>query len=178
CISNLFSAISTAFDVGTMYEENSNKNGQYSAKSTREIPLRILVVEDTPFNQKFVSRLLERWGYDFVIAENGLFALEEIEKSEFDIIFMDIQMPEMDGFETTIAIRKSEENTDRHIPIIAMTAHAMKDDYDRCIECGMDDYISKPIAIDVLYEKVQNLVPEKEQDISFLEEGDDVQTSD
>jgi two-component system, sensor histidine kinase and response regulator len=113
-------------------------------------PLDILVAEDTPFNQKFISRLLGKWGHRLVIVENGVDTLQALSKEDFDVVLMDVQMPEMDGFEATKALRKAEVGTGMHIPVIAMTAHAMKGDRERCIEAGMDDYLSKPIAADKL----------------------------
>jgi len=121
-------------------------------------PLNILVAEDTPFNQKFIGRLLDRWGINCEIAENGALAVTAHKTKSYDIILMDVQMPEMDGFEATMAIRKMEEGNSRHTPIIAMTAHAMKGDRERCIEAGMDDYVSKPISSDILREAILNLI--------------------
>ena len=124
--------------------------------------LRILVAEDTPFNQKYIKRLLGRWGHTSVIAENGIRALEVLDKDTFDLILMDVQMPEMDGFEATQAIRRKEAKGGGHIPIIAMTAHAMKGDRERCISAGMDDYVSKPISVEMLLEAIQKLLDMKE----------------
>ncbi len=86
-------------------------------------------------------------GHSVVTAEHGGKALEALGKEHFDLVFMDVQMPEMDGFEATAAIREKEYESGRHIPIIAMTAHAMKGDREKCIKAGMDDYVSKPIKI-------------------------------
>ena len=139
-------------------------------------PLRILVAEDTPFNQKFIQRLLERWGHQAVIVENGRLAVEALKtapKDKFDIVLMDVQMPEMDGFEATTAIRKQENKTGGHIPIIAMTAHAMKGDRERCLKAGMDDYVSKPIASEALLKAIQSLIPEElQQDIPAPEKSE------
>jgi len=117
------------------------------------------VAEDTPFNQKYILRLLTRWGHQTTIVENGREAMEAVSRTNFDIILMDVQMPEMDGFEATVAIRQLEEKIDRHVPIIAMTAHAMKGDRERCLEVGMDDYVSKPIDSDTLLKTIHTLVP-------------------
>jgi PAS domain S-box-containing protein len=119
--------------------------------------LKILVAEDTPFNQKFILRLLERWRHDAVLAENGLQAIETFKKEEFDIILMDVQMPQMDGLEAARAIREEERETNTHIPIIAMTAHAVKGDRERCLEAGMDDYVSKPIDSEKLFDAIEAL---------------------
>jgi len=120
-------------------------------------PLKILVAEDTLFNQKFILRLLERWSHQAVLVENGFQALESLKKETFDLILMDVQMPQMDGLEAAGAFRKTEQKSGGHIPIIAMTAHAVKGDRERCLEAGMDEYVSKPIDSDKLFETVENL---------------------
>ena len=120
--------------------------------------LHFLVAEDTPFNQKFILRLLERWGHEAEIAKNGLEALDALSKKKYDLVLMDIQMPEMDGLEATAAIRKRETHSGDHIPIIALTAHAMKGDRERCLAAGMDEYISKPISPDALLKAIQQLM--------------------
>ena len=107
-------------------------------------PLRILVAEDTPFNQKLVVGLLERDGHQVQVVRTGKEACEAVASTDFDLVLMDVQMPEMDGYEATAAIRKSEWQTGRHLPILAMTAHAMKRDRERCFESGMDGYLAKP----------------------------------
>jgi PAS domain S-box-containing protein len=113
-------------------------------------PMHILVAEDTPFNQKFILRLLERWGHIVRLADDGRQALELFERERFDAVLMDVQMPELDGLEATRAIRLREQSTGGRVPIIAMTAHAIKGDRERCLEAGMDGYVSKPIDPDLL----------------------------
>ncbi len=108
-------------------------------------------------NQKLARRLLEKQGHGVAIAGNGLEALAAIEKDSFDLVLMDVQMPEMDGFETTRVIREKEARTGRHLPIIAMTAHAMKGDEERCIEAGMDGYVSKPINAAELLARIDEM---------------------
>ncbi|MBW1837070.1 MAG: response regulator [Deltaproteobacteria bacterium] len=125
--------------------------------------LRILVAEDTPFNQKFILRLLDRWGYEAVVVENGRLALEAFSKNSFDLVLMDVQMPEMDGLEATAAIRELEKQTGGHIPIIALTAHAMKGDRELCLATGMDEYVSKPISPDTLHNAIHMLSSIKPQ---------------
>jgi len=104
----------------------------------------ILLVEDNPTNQKMAVTMLKKAGYQVEVAENGKLAVDAVLSHNYDLVLMDVQMPEMDGFEATEAIRKSE-NKDKHNIIIAMTAHSLKGDKERCLEAGMDDYISKPI---------------------------------
>ena len=106
---------------------------------------RILVAEDNPVNQRLVVRLLEKRGHHVVVAGNGREALEALGKESFDLVLMDVQMPEMDGMEATAAIREKEKGTGLHQRIIALTAHAMKGDRERCLAAGMDSYLSKPI---------------------------------
>jgi signal transduction histidine kinase/DNA-binding response OmpR family regulator len=108
-------------------------------------PQKILLTEDNPVNQQLAIRLLQKMGHTVVLANHGREALDLLEKQNFDMVLMDIQMPEMDGFATTAAVREQERTTGKHLPIIAMTARAMKGDRESCLEAGMDDYISKPI---------------------------------
>jgi two-component system, sensor histidine kinase and response regulator len=107
--------------------------------------LRILLAEDNAINQRVISRLLEKRGHVVVSVETGRAAVEALEKDSYDCILMDIQMPDMDGLEATMAIREREKATGSHQQIIALTAHAMKGDEERCLAGGMDAYLSKPI---------------------------------
>jgi signal transduction histidine kinase/CheY-like chemotaxis protein len=113
--------------------------------------LKILVAEDNPVNQKLAMRMLEKRGHRITLACNGQEAVAAQAMDQFDLVLMDIQMPGMDGFEATAAIRLSERGTGRHQPIIAMTAHAMKGDDQRCLDAGMDGYLAKPIRGEELY---------------------------
>jgi PAS domain S-box-containing protein len=115
-----------------------------------EAGMRALIVEDNPVNQMLASRLLEKRGFTTVVAGNGRQALLELEKEKFDVVLMDVQMPEMDGLEATAAIRRREQTIGGHQRIIALTAHAMKGDRERCLAAGMDSYLSKPIRPDEL----------------------------
>lgn len=124
-------------------------------------PLRILVAEDTPFNQKFILRLLERWGHAAVLALDGRQAVDTFAKGGFDIVLMDVQMPEMDGLEAAAAIRELEAVHGGRTPIVAMTAHAIKGDRERCLAAGMDDYVSKPIDADVLKQVIHRWVADR-----------------
>jgi PAS domain S-box-containing protein len=119
--------------------------------------LRVLLVEDNPVNRKLASRLLEKRGHEVIQANDGQLALSLLETESFDLVLMDMQMPRMDGLSATQAIRAREQVTGKHIPIIAMTAHAMVEDRNRCLEAGMDDHIAKPISTKVLYEKLTEI---------------------
>jgi signal transduction histidine kinase/ligand-binding sensor domain-containing protein/CheY-like chemotaxis protein len=114
----------------------------------RPTPLRILLAEDNRVNQRLAVAFLERDGHTVVVVGNGVEAVAAATGQMFDAILMDVQMPEMSGFDATAAIRAHEEETGSHIPIIAMTAHAMEGDRERCLAAGMDEYIAKPIALD------------------------------
>ncbi|HTV54855.1 MAG TPA: response regulator, partial [Terriglobia bacterium] len=121
------------------------------SEDTPSVALNILLAEDNAVNQKLAQRLLEKAGHSVMLARNGREALELLGSHSFDVILMDVQMPEMDGFEATAAIREKEAKTGGHIPIIAMTAHAMKGDEERCLQGGMDAYVPKPIQRKQLY---------------------------
>ncbi len=107
--------------------------------------LKVLLAEDHPINQRVAQRMLQKLGHEVVITADGRQALEAYESGGFDVILMDIQMPEMDGFETLQAIRAIETGSGRHTPVVAMTAHAMQGDRERCFSAGFDGYLSKPI---------------------------------
>ena len=125
---------------------------------------RILLAEDNPVNQKIAFNMLTKRGHDVVVAGNGKEALELLYDKDglpFDIILMDVQMPEMDGLEATAAIRDRERKTGAHIPIVALTAHAMKGDRETCLAAGMDGYVTKPIKMDELFEVIRQLLIDK-----------------
>ncbi len=132
--------------VGTPLEQGP-KALLVPRRTSRETPCRlhILLAEDNAVNQLLVVRLLEKWGHKVAIASNGKKALDALSRASYDLVLMDVQMPEMNGWETTRAIREMERETGKHIPIIAMTAHAMKGDDEKCFASGMDDYLAKPI---------------------------------
>jgi CheY-like chemotaxis protein len=117
--------------------------------------LRILVAEDNAVNRLLVTALLTKRGYTVLTAVNGREALAAVTRDVFDIVLMDVQMPEMDGLEATAAIRKLETVTGTHVPIIALTAHAMKGDREICLAAGMDEYLSKPINAEQLFALVE-----------------------
>jgi len=119
--------------------------------------LRILLAEDNLVNRTLVVRLLEKNGNAVEVATDGREALDKFEAGNFDLVLMDVQMPEMDGFEATAAIREMEQTKGGHLPIIAMTAHALKGDRERCLAAGMDGYIAKPIHVDELLKEIESV---------------------
>ncbi|MCA9020244.1 MAG: response regulator, partial [Planctomycetaceae bacterium] len=123
-------------------------------------PLRVLVAEDSRSNQLLVKTLLEKWGHTVTIAENGKIAVELWNSEPFDLILMDVTMPEMDGLEATRVIREQETLSGQHIPIIAMTARAMEGDQEKCLQSGMDGYVSKPIHKQELDAEMARFFPE------------------
>jgi CheY-like chemotaxis protein len=126
---------------------------------TRSAPavLRILLAEDNVVNQFLAVRLLEKEGHHVRTVVNGLAAVAALEHGHFDIALMDLQMPEMDGFEATALIRDRERASGEHLPIIALTANAMVGDQERCLQAGMDGYVSKPIDITHLLAEIQRV---------------------
>ena len=148
--SELLDAILTA--LGTRQIKEPSPAALVTRHSLRETNnrLRILLAEDNAVNRLLAVRLLEKRGHAVTVAGNGKEALAALEKQPFDLVLMDVQMPEMDGFEATAAIRDKEKHSGSHLPVIAMTAHAMVGDRERCLAAGMDDYITKPIRPDDL----------------------------
>jgi CheY-like chemotaxis protein len=121
-------------------------------------PLRLLLVEDNEVNQAFAVALLTKRGHSVMVAGNGLAALAALDKERLDGVLMDVQMPLMDGYEATAAIREKEKATGMHIPIIAMTAHSMKGDREKCLDAGMDSYLSKPIKSKELLDIIDTVI--------------------
>jgi CheY-like chemotaxis protein len=119
--------------------------------------LRILLAEDNKVNQKLAVTILEKRGHSVVVVDNGKEALKALDRETFDVVLMDVMMPEMDGIEATRAIRAGENRLGRHTPIIAMTAHAMKGDREHCLDVGMDGYVSKPLNIHELFEAIERV---------------------
>ncbi|MBI3325343.1 MAG: response regulator [Nitrospinae bacterium] len=124
----------------------------------RQRHLHILLAEDNAVNQRHVVRLLEKQGHTIVVAGNGREALAALTQQRFDIVLMDVQMPEMDGWEATAAIRAQERCAGGHLPIVALTAHAMKGDRDRCLAAGMDAYVAKPLTAEELYATIAQVL--------------------
>jgi two-component system, sensor histidine kinase and response regulator len=123
--------------------------------SVAATPLHVLLTEDSIVNQKVASGLLAMRGHQVTVANNGREAIDILAHQSFDVVLMDVQMPEMDGIEATSLIREREKVTGSHIPVIAMTAHAMKGDRDRCLAAGMDSYVSKPIEAEALFAAIE-----------------------
>ena len=126
--------------------------------------LKVLVAEDNPINQELARKILEKRGHTVVVASDGLEAVDAVERakdSPFDLVLMDVQMPRLSGLEASRAIRKQEKGQGRRLPIVALTAHAMKGDRERCLEAGMDDYLSKPVQAEQLLETVGRLAVKK-----------------
>ena len=122
--------------------------------------IRVLLAEDNHVNQILAVRLLEKRGHHVQVASDGCEVLEKLKTADFDLILMDMQMPVMGGFEATAAVREMEKGTGRHVPIVALTAHAMKGDRERCLAAGMDGYIGKPIRAEELFEQIDALLPQ------------------
>jgi two-component system, sensor histidine kinase and response regulator len=162
--SDLLDAITNVFAVRDQDQHTRPLVTRHSLRKTTapqaEAPTRklhILLTEDNLVNQRIVVRMLEKRGHSVVVAGNGKEALDAFARDTFDLVLMDIQMPLVDGFEATRLIRAQQRGSSEHIPIVAMTAHAMKGDRERCLAAGMDDYISKPINTSELYELLDKI---------------------
>src|SRR5687768_17320373 len=170
----LFDAIIAV--LGHKEERSASLVTRHSIAEQKKLGLRLLLAEDNPINQKLAIVLLQKAGYSVDAVENGAQALEKVQANPYSAILMDVQMPEMDGLEATHKIREWEEGTGQHIPIIAMTAHAMRGDRERCLEAGMDDYVSKPLEPKVLFNvldrwtQAEQEVEEEVQDYSSSED--------
>ncbi len=165
--SKLFDTIASIFSDKKVETGNSKDVSVLSSKIAEKWPLDILLAEDNPVNQKFALRTLEKLGYNADLAENGLEVLKALEKKPYDLILMDIQMPEMDGVETTIIIRSRVAEEVRP-QIVALTAHAMPGDREKYLSLGLDDYISKPIKLEELIRVLKSCTPKKGSAIAGL----------
>ncbi len=155
--SDLLRAIGSALRLTAQVEPRTGLVPGVGRLSRR--PLHVLLAEDNLVNQRLAVRLLEKAGHTAVIAGNGREALAALERERFDVVLMDVEMPEMGGFEATGLIRAKEKAKGGRIPIIAMTAHALKGDRERCLAAGMDDYVAKPIHAEELRRVINALVP-------------------
>ena len=140
------------------------KNDETSTRKNNQDCYQILLAEDNAVNQFLAVRLLEKAGHTVALALNGREAITALEQRSFDLVLMDLQMPEMSGYEATAVIRDRERLEGGHIPIVALTAHAMKGDRERCIEAGMDGYIAKPIKSSELYAIIEELLSARRKD--------------
>jgi two-component system, sensor histidine kinase and response regulator len=154
--SSLLSATKAVFHSPPKTDDRC-QTGTHPAVDEDHPRLHILLAEDNAVNQKLAVRMLEKRGHAVVLAKTGKEALAAWEREPFDLILMDVQMPELDGFEATAAIREAERIKGGHTPIVAMTAHAMEGDRQRCLEAGMDGYVSKPIQAQTLFEAVDKI---------------------
>jgi two-component system sensor histidine kinase/response regulator len=144
--SELYAAISRALGTkGEAIRASQVTADPLRATDESALQLKLLVAEDNTVNQLLLTRLLEKRGHHVALVGNGRKALEALEKESYDLVLMDIQMPEMDGLEATEALRRSEQHTSKRQPVVALTAHAMKGDEERCLAAGMDGYLTKPI---------------------------------
>ncbi len=151
------------FSLYLTYEDVKKPIEKLDAAKTPDEPdtITVLIVEDNVINQRVAKRMVEKMGFKTEIANNGQEALDMLQEKSYDLILLDVQMPVLDGLRTAQKIRIMEMNSEQHIPIIAMTAHAQKEDRDRCLEAGMDDYISKPINMQILEEKLRLYLKKK-----------------
>ncbi len=163
---HLAACVATAMGMGPMTQAAPHVPHPEPTEDDTALGLKVLVVEDNAINQKVAAIILEKFGCRVDLAANGRKALEATTRIAYDCIFMDCQMPEMDGFEATAVIRKREAQTGKHIPIIAMTANAMPSDRQRCLQAGMDGYLSKPVQAEELYAV---LLPYKPEEMSEIE---------
>jgi len=138
----------------TVAEERTDTNGEVGFNRG----LRILLVEDSRVNQKVALGMLGKRDHAVTVADNGKEAVDVIFAEQYDLVLMDVQMPIMDGYEATRTIRRREAGTGQHIPIVAMTAHAMKGDRELCLQAGMDEYVSKPIRSNELFEVIEKVM--------------------
>lgn len=155
--SELLDAIERAMGV-TLAAKPAREVDAMPAQPLRN--LRLLLAEDSPFNQRLAVALLEGQGHQVTVVPNGREAVQAVATQDFDLVLMDVQMPEMDGLEAAERIRELEAGAGRHVPIIAMTAHALKGDRERCLEAGMDGYVAKPIRARELFEAIGALQPQ------------------
>jgi CheY-like chemotaxis protein/HPt (histidine-containing phosphotransfer) domain-containing protein len=155
--SQLFNAI--ALSLGTAVGEARPSDSIQRDRPKDFAPRRILLAEDGVVNQKVAIELLSKRGHHVTLANNGQEALEALNEQAFDLILMDVQMPILDGLAATAAIREREKSSQRHTPIIAMTAHAMAGDRERCIKAGMDAYVAKPFRPQELFQVVEQIQP-------------------
>jgi CheY-like chemotaxis protein/HPt (histidine-containing phosphotransfer) domain-containing protein len=161
--SSLLDAIVTALGASSFAGgKGAGSAGPDRAGALR--PLRILLAEDNAVNQQLAVKLLEKRGHSIAVAGNGRNAVQQFQPGAFDLILMDVHMPVMNGFEATALIRQKEQGTGARAPIVAMTAYAMKGDRQRCLDAGMDGYVSKPVDAEELFRVIASLLPDAVQE--------------
>jgi CheY-like chemotaxis protein len=157
---------------GVPREKPEGKKPLIEGGEEKDLELKILVAEDSPTNQLIARKNLEKAGHRVTIANNGLEAVEAAKSEAWDLVLMDVAMPEMDGLEATRTIRRAEEPSGAHVPIIATTAFATKDYQDKCMEAGMDGYVSKPVSVDELYATIEPFLAAKAAETATEPETD------
>jgi two-component system, sensor histidine kinase and response regulator len=145
-------------EPASLFKDSTEGQNKDAINKEEGSSIKILLAEDQPINRKIVIGLLKRYNWQIISAENGEEAVEKYNHEPFDLVLMDVQMPRMDGFDATRHIREQEINSEKHIPIIAMTAHAMKGDKEKCLEAGMDYYITKPIDSQELIGLIKKII--------------------
>ena len=157
----ILSALSLHATEPSRPQDKTHDEAQLLPQSNWRQGMKVLLAEDNAVNRTLATRLLQKHGHTVVVVENGRQALEALERETVDVVLMDVQMPEMDGLEATAAIREKEKKTGDHLPIIALTAHAMKGDREKCLAAGTDDYLTKPIRTADLFAAVERLTHAK-----------------
>jgi signal transduction histidine kinase/ligand-binding sensor domain-containing protein/CheY-like chemotaxis protein len=160
-LSELLAAIRQAVAPGAPKATPQSKDAEQASN-----PLKVLLAEDNLVNQRLAVRLLRKMGHQVVMAQTGRAALDALRAEKFDLVLMDVQMPEMDGFETTREIRNDEQGRQEHMPVIAMTAHAMQGDREQCLAAGMDDYVAKPINRGELGQAIERVMKARTEPVS------------
>jgi two-component system, sensor histidine kinase and response regulator len=155
--SNLFNTITQALGPANFLPQTAAESSHSILRQTAMGQMRILLVEDNPANQKVALYILNEYGHLVKVANNGREAVDCVINEDFDLVLMDVQMPTMDGFQATAAIRKLHDPKKARLPIVAMTAHAMKGDQERCLAAGMDAYVTKPFKARELFETIERL---------------------
>jgi CheY-like chemotaxis protein len=160
-LSELLTAIRQALSPVVAEAQQPSKDEKLSSRQ-----FRILLAEDNPVNQRLAVRMLEKMGHPVAVAQTGQEALDALRTGRFDLVLMDVQMPEMDGFAATREIRRAEHGGQDHVPVIAMTAHAMKGDREECLAAGMDDYLAKPINSEELRQVIERVMTARKEPVS------------
>jgi CheY-like chemotaxis protein len=143
-----------------MAAQVSTENNNTSPNASETLPLTILLAEDNPVNRRLALLVLNKMGHTVTVVSTGREAVDAIAITPFDLAILDVQMPEMDGMEATRIVRSAEQSSHRRLPIIAMTAHAMQGDRERCLQAGMDGYVAKPINLRALATEISQVMKE------------------